>query len=66
MKIEFSWQTFAEYTNTNFHENPYSGRRVVSYGRTYKQADRDYEANSRFSQFYERAQQELRIYEQYK
>jgi hypothetical protein len=51
MKLEFSWQIFAEYTNTNFHENLYSGSRVVSCGRTYKQADGVDEANSCFSHF---------------
>jgi hypothetical protein len=35
----------------NFHENPSSGRRVVSCGQT----DRHDKANSRFSQFFERA-----------
>ena len=29
MKLEFSWQTFEEYSNIKFHDNPPSGGRVV-------------------------------------
>ena len=42
MKLEFSRQSFEEYSNIKFHENPSS-------------ADTHDEANSRFSQFCERA-----------
>jgi len=34
VKLELSGQIFEKYSNINFHENPYSGRRVVSCGRT--------------------------------
>jgi hypothetical protein len=62
MKLEISRQVFEKYSNTKFHENQPSrslifhkissgGIRVVPCGRT----DRHNEANSRFSQFYERA-----------
>jgi len=51
MKLEFSRQSFEKYTNIKFHENPSSESRVVSCEET----DRHDEANSRFSQFYERA-----------
>jgi len=33
-KLEFSRQIFAEYSNIKFHENPFSGSRVVLSGRT--------------------------------
>jgi hypothetical protein len=50
MKLDFSGHTFEKKnSNTKFHQNPSSGSRVVSCGRT----DRHDEANSRFSQFYE-------------
>jgi len=51
MKLEFSRQIFENYPNIKFRENSSSGSRVVSCGRT----DRRDEANSRFSQFCERA-----------
>ena len=51
MKLEFYRQIFEKSSNIKFHENPSSGRRVVPYGQT----DRRDEANSRFSQFCERA-----------
>jgi hypothetical protein len=54
-KLEFSRQIFEISSNIKFHENPSSGSRVVPSGRT----DRQDEANSRFSQFYERAQKGL-------
>ena len=34
MKLEFSGQIFKQYPNTNFHENPTSGSRVVPCGQT--------------------------------
>jgi hypothetical protein len=40
---------FEKYSNTNFHENPSGGSRVVRCGQT----DRHAAANSRFSQFCE-------------
>jgi len=51
MKLEFSRQIFEKYSNTEFHENPSSGSPVVPCGHT----ARHDEANSRFSQFRERA-----------
>jgi hypothetical protein len=50
MKLEFSLRIFEKYSNIKFHENPAGGSRVP-FGRT----DRHEEANSRFSQFCERA-----------
>ena len=50
MKLEISQQIFIKTSNVKFHENPSSGCRVVPCGRT----DRHNEANSRFSQFYEK------------
>jgi hypothetical protein len=51
MELEFYRQIFEEYSNIKFHENSFSGSRVVPCGQT------DYGvANSRFSQFCERAQ----------
>jgi hypothetical protein len=34
MKLEFPWQIFEKYSDIKFHENPSSGRRVVSCRRT--------------------------------
>jgi len=51
MKLEFSWQIFEKFSNMKFHENPFSGSRVVPCGRT----GRHDVANSHFSQFCERA-----------
>ena len=51
MILEVSRHIFEKYSNTKFHENPSSGTRVVPCGQT----DRHDEANSRFSQFWERA-----------
>jgi hypothetical protein len=34
MKLEFSWHIFENFWNIKFHENPYSGSRVVPYGPT--------------------------------
>ena len=47
----FSIDFRKKYSNIEYRENPFSGSRVVPFGRT----DRHDEANSRFSQFYERA-----------
>ena len=51
MKLQFSRQIFEKYANAKFHECPSSGSRVVPCGQT----DRHAEANTRFSQFCERA-----------
>ena len=40
MKLEFSRQIFEKYWNIKFHENLWSGRRVVSCGRTDGQTDK--------------------------
>jgi len=34
MKLEFSRQVFEKYSNIKFHENPFSGSRVVLCGQT--------------------------------
>jgi hypothetical protein len=34
MNLEFSGQIFEKHSNAKFHENPSSGSRVVTYGRT--------------------------------
>jgi len=34
MKLEFSRRVFERYSNIKFHENPYSGGRVVPCGQT--------------------------------
>jgi hypothetical protein len=49
MKLEFSGQFFEKYVHINFHENPFSGSRVVPCGWT----DGHDKANSRFTQFCE-------------
>jgi len=51
MKLEISRQIFEQCSNIEFHQNPSSGSGVVPCGQT----DRHAEANSRFSQFCERA-----------
>jgi hypothetical protein len=51
MKFEFSQQIFEKYSNIKFNENPSSGTRDVPCGQT----DSHEKANSRFSQFGERA-----------
>jgi hypothetical protein len=48
MKLEFSGQIFKKYPNMNFRENPSVGAELFH-------ADRQGEANSRFSQFCEGA-----------
>ena len=47
MKLEFSRQTFKEYSSTKFHQNLSGGSGVVSYGQT----DVHDEAKSRFRNF---------------
>jgi hypothetical protein len=47
----FTKEKKKKYSNIEYRENPFSGSRLVPFGRT----DRYDEANSRFSQFYERA-----------
>jgi hypothetical protein len=51
LELELSQQIFENNRNIKFHENPSSVSRVIPCGRT----DRHKEANSRFSQFCERA-----------
>jgi len=41
MKLEFSGQMFAKYSHIKIHDNPYSGRRVVPYGQTDWQRNRN-------------------------
>jgi hypothetical protein len=52
MKIEYSRHIFEKYSNIKFNENPSDGSWVVPCGGTYRYD----EANSRFSQFCEGAQ----------
>jgi hypothetical protein len=64
MKLEFSQQSFEKYSNIKFRKSPSSGSRVITCGwkenrQTDRQTDRHDEANSRFSQFCERAQKWL-------
>jgi hypothetical protein len=40
MKLKISLQIFEKYLNIKFHENPFSGIRGVSCGRTDGRADR--------------------------
>jgi hypothetical protein len=58
MKLEFSRQIFEKYSNIKFHEIPFSGSRDFPCGRTDGETgmktDRYDEANSDFSQFWER------------
>ena len=51
MKIVYSQQMFEESSNIKCLQNPYSGRRVIPYGRT----NRHDEGNIRFSQFCQHA-----------
>jgi hypothetical protein len=39
MKLEFPTQIFEKYTDIKFHENPSSGNRVVTCGRTDRQTE---------------------------
>jgi len=50
IKLQFSRQIFEEYSDIKFHDNPSSGSRVGTCGRT----DRYDEANSRFLRFCEK------------
>ena len=55
---ENSQQSFEKYSNIKFHENPFSGRRIVPCGWTdgqIERTDRHDHAHSRFSQIWERA-----------
>jgi len=61
IKREFSRQILEKYSNIKFHENPSNGSRCVPWGRT----DRPDEANSRFSQFFERTKTNASSYGQY-
>ena len=56
MKLEFSGQMFEKLSNIKFHENLSSGSPVGPRGRAGGRTDRHDEANSRFSQFCECAQ----------
>jgi hypothetical protein len=53
MKLEFSEQIFEKYSDAKYHENLSSDSRVVVCGQT--DGQRHDEANSRFSQFCQRA-----------
>ena len=55
MKLELCRQFFEKYSNNTFLENLSSGSRVVPCGGTNGRTAGHDEANSRFSQFYERA-----------
>jgi hypothetical protein len=55
MKLEFYLEISDEVPNIKFHRNPASGNRRVLCGQT----DRNDEANRRFSQFCERAENYL-------
>jgi hypothetical protein len=55
MKHEIFRQILEQYSNINFHENPYSMNGVFMYGLAEGRTDRHDEANSHFSQFGERA-----------
>jgi hypothetical protein len=54
MKLEFSGQILEKYSSIKFHENPLSASHACSM-RTYGQTDRYDEADSRFTQFFERS-----------
>jgi len=55
MKLEFSRKIIEKYSNVKFNENLFHGSRAVPCRMTHTQADRQDEANSRFSQFCARA-----------
>jgi hypothetical protein len=55
MRLEFSREVLEKFTNIKFHEYASFGSRVVPYKRTDGHTDRYDEANSRSSQFCERA-----------
>jgi hypothetical protein len=56
MKLEFPRQIFEKLSNTKFHVNPPTGRRICSM-RTGRRTDRDRhdEANSHILRFFKRA-----------
>ena len=54
-KLEFFTPILEKYLNIEFHENQSSRNSVVPCGQTEGQTDRHDEANSRFSQVFERA-----------
>jgi hypothetical protein len=60
-KLELSRQIFEKFSNIKFHEETSSGNQIVQCGRTNGQAGRHDEANSRSSQFYERAKESWHI-----
>ena len=55
MKLEVFEHTFEKSSRIKFHENPFSGNRIVPCGQTdgraERQTDRQNEAKIRFSQF---------------
>ena len=59
--VRFQWNTnfsrniCEKYSNIKFHENPSSGSRVLPCGIKTRRTDRYVDANSHFSQFWERA-----------
>jgi hypothetical protein len=55
MKLEFSRNIFEKVSNIKLHQDPSSRNGVVPCGQTDGQMDGHDEANSRFSQFCERA-----------
>jgi hypothetical protein len=56
MKLGFSRQIFEKYSNIELHEDPSSGAELFHEdGRPDGKPDRSDEANSRFTQFCERA-----------
>jgi len=55
MNFALSQQIYEKYSNIKFHENLPSGSRVVPCGQKDGRSDGYDEANSSFSQFYERA-----------
>jgi hypothetical protein len=56
MELEFSRQIIEKYLDIKLHENLSSGGRLIPCGQTDRQTDGDDEANSRFWQFCECAQ----------
>jgi len=56
MKIGFSQKIFKKHSYIKFHKNPASGNQIISCGQKKKgQREGHYEANIRFSQFWESA-----------
>ena len=55
IKLDFIRQIFEKYSHIKFHEKPSIGSRIVPCGWAGRRTDRHYEANSRVSQFCERA-----------